>query len=57
MDITLLTMVLFRQIWNKLLFMAIEQGVRLKIDIFDLGRCGAVRPKVPTDYNAACAAE
>jgi len=30
---------------------------RLKIVIFNLGICDAARPKVPTDLDAACAAE
>jgi len=32
-------------------------GERLKIIIFNLGICDAARPKVPTDLDAACAAE
>ena len=31
--------------------------MRLKIEIFNLGICDAARPKVPTDLDAACAAE
>ena len=35
----------------------LEGSGRLKIDIFNLGLCDAARPKVPTDLDAACAAE
>jgi len=33
------------------------RGVRLKIVIFNLELCDAAHPKVPTDLDAACAAE
>ena len=35
----------------------LEGSGRLKIDIFNLELCDAARPKVPTDLDAACAAE
>ncbi len=35
----------------------LEGSGRLKIDIFNLELCDAAHPKVPTDLDAACAAE